>query len=95
VLARLHKVGRGVAKARRNGWRPLSSWAAPVRPARTFPAATNAALLAHGGTGGLLVELGILLAVLALAAAAWVGGRRERAEREREQAGRSVKGQSK
>lgn len=85
----LSKVGRGVA-ARRNG-RPRSSWA-PVRPARTLGVATNLGLLAHGGTGGVLVELAIVLAVVGLFAAVWVGGRRERAEREGQEHGREKSG---
>ncbi len=82
-----HKLGRGVAYAKRNGLWPLPPRAEPVRPARIPSMIVTAALtlpLAHGGTGGLLVELAIVVLVLALLAAGWVGVRRERqAEEER------------
>lgn len=34
-----------------------------------------AALVAHGGVGGLVVELAVVVAVAALAVAAWLGAR--------------------
>ena len=35
-------------------------------------------VLAHGGLTGLAVELSLAIAILAIALAAWVGGRREK-----------------
>jgi hypothetical protein len=37
-------------------------------------------LLAHGGWGGLAVELASALAIIALGLAVWVGNRRERSD---------------
>jgi hypothetical protein len=34
--------------------------------------------LAHGGVAGLVVELAFALAIVAIALAAWVGGRRDK-----------------
>jgi hypothetical protein len=34
--------------------------------------------LAHGGTAGLAVEVAFALAIVAIALAAWVGGRRDK-----------------
>ena len=36
----------------------------------------TAALLAHGGAGGAIVEVALLLALVGLAALVWLGGRR-------------------
>jgi len=35
-------------------------------------------LLAHGGVAGAIVELSVGLLIVALAAAAWLGGRRDK-----------------
>jgi hypothetical protein len=40
-------------------------------------------LLAHGGWGGLAVEIASVLAILALGLAVWVGNRRERSDEEK------------
>jgi hypothetical protein len=53
-----------------------------VRPACWFAAPISFVPLAHGGTAGLLVELGLVFVVLAVLAAAWRAGRRERAEQQ-------------
>jgi hypothetical protein len=37
-------------------------------------------VLAHGGTAGLIVEASVVLAIVALAAAAWLGVRKDDAE---------------
>ena len=39
-------------------------------------------LLAHGGWGGLAVELASVVAILAVGLALWVGNRRERSDEE-------------
>ena len=40
-------------------------------------------LLAHGGWGGLAVELASALAIIVLGLAVWVGNRRERSDEDR------------
>lgn len=37
-----------------------------------------AAVLAHGGVGGAVVEVSVTVLIVAIALAAWVGGRREK-----------------
>lgn len=40
-------------------------------------------LVAHGGVGGLAVELASALAIVALGLAVWVGNRRDRSDEDR------------
>lgn len=54
-----------------------------------LPASTSGALLAHGGTGGALLEVGFVLVPIAIFAfmAVWTGRKRKREEAEGGQEG--------
>jgi hypothetical protein len=56
------------------GVRPLA-WCSRPRAAAT---SLDAALVAHGGTTGLVIEVAFAGLIVAIALAVWVGGRRDK-----------------